>query len=128
MKHLQPLIFGAFATNILAFAVVGGLQVSKNINSQTAITARQAALTNVAKHVMAESCWKYPSDYKLKIGDPIITKGTQTGKIPTSCVYSPKTKQFVEVGYLNSELQAIRIFSIKEVQAAKSQIKAERSK
>ena len=124
MKHIQPLIFGAFAANIAAFAVVGGLQVSKNIGSQTAITARQAALTNIAKHVIADSCWSHPTDTKLKIGDPVILPGTATGKIPTSCMFAPKTKQFLEVAYQNSELIAFRIFSIKEVQAAKSQIKA----
>lgn len=125
MKQIQPLIFGAFAVNAACLAVVGGLQVSKNIGSQTALTARQAALTNVAKHVIADSCWSHPTDTKLKIGDPVILPGSATGKIPTSCVYVPKTKQFAEVAYQNSELIAFRIFSIKEVQAAKSQIKAE---
>ena len=125
MKHLKPLIFGAFAINVVSFAVVGGLQVSRNISSTTALTARQSALKNIAKHNISDTCWEYPSRYKLKIGDPVILAGTETGKIPTSCVYVPGTKQFLEVGHLNSELQVIRAFSIKEVQAAKSQIKAE---
>ncbi len=128
MKHIQPLIFGAFAVNVAAFAVVGGLQVSKNINSQTALTARQSALNNVAKHVIADSCWNHPTDTKLKIGDPVILPGTDTGKIPTSCMYAPKTKQFVEVAYQNSELIVFRAFSIKEVQSAKSQIIANTNK
>ena len=125
MKHLKPLIFGAFAVNVVSFAVVGGFQISKNVNSTTATTARQAALSNVARHVLSDTCWSHPTDTKLKIGDPVILPGTETGKIPTSCMYAPQTKQFVEVAYQNSELQVIRAFSIKEVQSAKSQIKAE---
>lgn len=113
---------GAFTLNMLSFGVVGGLQINKNVSSKTAVTARQQAVLNIAKHVLSDSCWNYPAYYRLKIGDPIITRGTETGKIPTSCIYSPNTKQFAEVGYLNSELQVIRVFSIKEVQNAKSQL------
>lgn len=127
MKYLKPVILGAFAVNAVSFAVVGGFQVSKNVNSTTATTARQAALSNIAKHVLSDTCWSHSADSKLKIGDPIILPGTETGKIPTSCMYAPKTKQFVEVAYQNSELQVIRAFSIKEVRAAKSQIKAEKT-
>ena len=122
MKHLKPLIFGAFAINVVSFAVVGGLQVSRNISSTTALTARQSALKNIAKHKLSDTCWKYPSNHKLKIGDPIITPGSETGKAPTSCFYSPTTEQFMEAGYQNSELIVLRIFSIKEVQAAESQV------
>ena len=128
MKYLKPLIFGAFALNAVSFAVVGGFQISKNVNSTTATTARQAALSNIAKHVISDTCWQHPTDSKLKIGDPVILAGTETGKIPTSCMYAPQTKQFVEVAYENSELQVIRAFSIKEVQAAKSQILSENIK
>lgn len=122
LKYLNVAIIGAFAVNMLSFGVVGGLQIKRNVTSQTATTARQQAVLNIAKHVLSDSCWNYKADYRLKIGDPIITRGTETGKIPTSCIYSPKTQQFAEVGYLNSELQVIRIFSIKEVQSAKSQL------
>ena len=117
---------GAFAVNLASFAVVGGFQISRNVSSTTAITARQAAVLNIAKHVLSDSCWEYPADIRLKIGDPIITKGSATGELPTSCVYAPNTKQFIEAGYLNNELQAIRIFSIKEVQSARSQIISEK--
>ncbi|NJM19900.1 MAG: hypothetical protein HC907_14985 [Richelia sp. SM1_7_0] len=120
MKYLNPLIMGAFAVNVASFAVVGGLQISRNVTSTTSITARQSAVLNIAKHVLSDSCWEYQADNRLKIGDPIITKSS--GKLPTGCVYSPQTKQFIEVGYLSGELQAIRIFSIKEVQSAKSQL------
>lgn len=122
MKHLKSIILGAFAMNIASFAVVGGLQVSRNVSSTTALTARQSALKNIAKHNLSDTCWRYPSNHKLKIGDPVLTSGSETGKIPTSCVYAPGAKQFLEVGYLDSELQVIRAFSIKEVQAAKSQV------
>ncbi|MGB3652087.1 MAG: hypothetical protein WBA41_12860 [Rivularia sp. (in: cyanobacteria)] len=122
LKYLNVAIMGAFTVNMLSFGVVGGLQINKNVSSKTAVTARQQAVLNIAKHVLSDSCWNYPADYRLKIGDPIITRGTETGKIPTSCIYSPNTKQFAEVGYLNSELQVIRVFSIKEVQNAKSQL------
>ena len=122
LKYLNVAIIGAFAVNMLSFGVVGGLQIKSNVTSKTATTARQHAVLNIAKHVLSDSSRNYKADYRLKIGDPIITRGTETGKIPTSCIYSPKTQQFAEVGYLNSELQVIRIFSIKEVQSAKSQL------
>ena len=127
MKHLKSLIFGGFAVNALSLLVVTGFQISRNVASTTAITARQAALINIAKHTISDTCWKHPSDTKLKIGDPVILPGTETGRIPTSCMYAPNTKQFLEVGYLSSELQVIRAFSIKEVQSAKSQVKAEKN-
>ena len=117
---------GAFAINLASFAVVGGFQISRNVSSTTATTARQSAVLNIAKHVLSDSCWEYPADIRLKIGDPIITKGSATGELPTSCVYSPNTKQFIEAGYLSGELQAIRIFSIKEVQSARSQLVSEK--
>lgn len=122
MKYLKTLVIGAFTLNLTCVGIVAGNQIKNNVTSQTAITARQSALLNIAKHVLSDTCWNYSTNQKIKIGDPIILKGSATGIIPTSCVYNPKTKQFVEVGYLDSELQAIRIFSIKEVQSAKSQL------
>lgn len=123
MKYLKQIVIGAFTVNLTCVGIVAGNQIKNNVTSQTAITARQSALLNIAKHVLSDTCWSYSANQKIKIGDPIILKGSATGKIPTSCIYNPQTKQFVEVGYLDSELQAIRIFSIKEVQSAKSQIK-----
>lgn len=127
MKFLNPLILGSFTVNLLSLGVVAYFQISKNVSSTAAVTARQSALTNIAKHVLSDSCWNYPADEKLKIGDAIATKGSATGKLPTSCVYSPKTGQFIEAGYLNNELQVLRIFSLKEVQASKSQLLSNRN-
>jgi hypothetical protein len=59
-------------------------------------------------------------DIFFKIGDSVVTQGSETGKLATSCIYSKKSRQFLEVAYLDQELEVIRVFSRKEVQAAKS--------
>lgn len=83
--------------------------------SKENLTARQLALINIAKHVKSESCWQEESNIPYKIGDPFITPGTDTGRIPTSCVFVIGVNQYLEVAYKNSELQVIRIFSVREV-------------
>ncbi|MEO0839066.1 MAG: hypothetical protein AAF063_09210 [Cyanobacteria bacterium J06643_5] len=109
---------------MLSLGYVGSQHIAKNLSSKNQISARQEAALNIAKHVISDTCWSYNADDKLKIGDRVLVKGSETGKIPTSCVYNKPTKQFVEVAYLDKELQAIRIFSIKEIQASRSNLLA----
>ena len=117
MKHLKPLIWGTAIVNGFCFFVVVGQLVSKQVQSKTAITGRQSALVNVVKHVKSDSCWLDDSDVPFKIGDPVITPGSESGRIPTSCVRVPKVSQYLEVAYKNGELIAKRIFSDKEVRS-----------
>ena len=101
-----------------------GLIFTKEGVSISNLSARQKALANIANHVKSKSCWHETSDIPYKIGDPLITKGTQTGQIPTSCFIVTgiesglvsDSKQYLEVAYKNSELQVIRIFSNQELQ------------
>lgn len=127
-KSLTPIIVGSFILSLVPAAYVLKQHIAGDIKSKTAISFRQKAVINIAKHVLSDTCWQYRAKFPLKIGDAITFKGSTTGKVPTSCAYSPNTKQFVEIGYLDGELQAVRIFSIKEVQNAKSQLISEGDK
>ena len=120
-KYKVP-FWGSTAICIFVAVVALGLHFTERGNSQKAVSARSRALENIAKHVNSESCWIDRSDTPFKIGDPLITRGSETGRIPTSCVIAPNAGQFLEVAYKNSELQVIRVFSNKEINAAKSQL------
>ncbi|RUT02727.1 hypothetical protein DSM106972_056470 [Dulcicalothrix desertica PCC 7102] len=115
-KHLNTIILVGVLGNFSIFSYGMTQQISANVSSQTAISSRQRALVNIAKHVKSDTCWQNKANYPLKINDVIAVEGTETGKIPTSCVYVPKTKQFLNVVYSNGEVTVTRIFSIKEVQ------------
>jgi hypothetical protein len=125
---LKSIIFGAFGLNCVCFLAVTHAQFTKSANTKNTNLARESALSNIAKHFNADSCWKYEVSTSIKIGDPIPTAGTETGKIPTSCVINPKTGQYLEVGYIDNELQVIRSFSKKEVTAKLSEINSKEKK
>jgi hypothetical protein len=127
MNNIKSIFWSAIAVNVLACGAVASVNISRNVSSQQASSARSTALLNIAKHVMSDTCWKSPQKTSFKVGDPITTNGTTTGKIPTSCMYAPKSKQFLEIGYIDQELVVVRVFSIKEVQAGKSIIKDRKS-
>jgi hypothetical protein len=118
--NLKAIFLTAALVNLATFGYCLSQQVSQNISSKTAITVRQKALINIAKHVKADTCWKNNSKQVFKLGDVISLQGTDTGKIPTSCIYVPKTKQFLSVSYSSDELLVQHIFSIREVQFQKT--------
>ncbi len=118
--NLKAIFVTAALVNLGTFGYAVSQQVSQNISSKTAITVRQKALINIAKHVRADTCWTNNSKQVFKLNDVISLAGTDTGKIPTSCVYVPKTKQFLSVAYSSDELQIQHIFSIREVKFQKS--------
>lgn len=122
MLNPKPFIYIGFALNLVVAGYVGSQHIAKNLSSKNQITARQASALNIAKHVISDTCWQYNATEKLKLGDRILTRGSDTGKVPTSCFYNKPTQQFVEVAYLDKELQAVRLFSVKEIKAAKSNL------
>jgi hypothetical protein len=105
------------AVNIFALLAVSVGVISNRVTSDTALTKRLKGLEIVSDHVQSKTCWKLSGTDPLKIGDIIEPAGSELGKIPTSCVYSKKSKQFLHVGYLDQELQVLHIYSIKEVQS-----------
>lgn len=128
MKNkLSPRIWGTTFISIGCAVVALGLVFSKESASVQQITARQKALVNIAKHVKSETCWLDDSDVVYKIGDPLITPGSETGRIPTSCVIASHVGQYLEVAYKNSELQVTRIYSEKEVNSQLSILKSKKN-
>ena len=122
-NKLSLQIWGTTLISVGCSVVALVLVFSKESVSHQQLTARQKALVNITKHVKSETCWTDNSDVAYKIGDPLITPGSETGKIPTSCVIAPKVNQYLEVAYKDSELQVIRIYSGKEVNAQLSQLR-----
>jgi hypothetical protein len=118
----NPLIKPLLALNAIALICASTVVVSTRVRSDTALVKRSKGLEIIANHVLSRSCWKSEEREPFKIGDRIIMNGS--GKIPTSCIYSPATKQFLQVGYLNGELQVLNIFSVQET---KNQISLIRS-
>jgi len=119
-QNLNILIAASMLLNSGFFIYAMGQRVQGNIVSQTAISTRQKALINVVKHVKSDTCWRSHSKIIYKLGDVLPLPGSSTGKIPTSCIYVPATKQFLDVAYSESELQVQQVFSIREVQNQKS--------
>lgn len=116
---IKPLIF----INAMAFLSTSSIVIFNRVSSDTLLSKRSKGLEVLANHVLAKTCWVSHSSQSYKIGDLVKTEGTLDGRIPTSCVYSPKTQQFLEVGYLEGELQVINIFSKQELKNKISQIK-----
>lgn len=117
---IKQIFWGSILLNSAVFGLVTCANVNKNVSSQNASSSRNTALVNITKHVLSDTCLITNQDIFFKIGDSVVTEGSSTGKLATSCIYAKKSKQFLEVAYLDQELEVIRIFSRKEVQAAKS--------
>ena len=117
---IKQIFWGSILVNGVVFGLVTCANVNKNVSSQNASTSRNTALMNITKHVLSDTCLITNQDIFFKIGDSVVTQGSETGKLATSCIYSKKSRQFLEVAYLDQELEVIRVFSRKEVQAAKS--------
>jgi hypothetical protein len=121
----KAIFWSGVAVNAGLSIFVGLSYAQKNALSKQAITSRQVAAENLAKHVNSETCLVTNQQNFFKIGDPVLVKGSHTGKLATSCIYAKKHKQYLEVAYNDQELQVIRIFSVKEIKSALSVIKEE---
>jgi hypothetical protein len=115
MKYTPLICIGA-ALNIICLGYITCNQVWSSVTSKNQIQARSKGLITIAQHVKSETCWFNQSGTAFKIGDSVNLAGTQNGRIPTSCIIAPKTKQYLQVGYLENDLQVTQIYSPKEIQ------------
>lgn len=113
------------ALSVGCAAITGVFQVSQNLQSGRAEDGRVKALTTLTQHVASESCWNIEGKGNLKIGDEIVLDGN--GKSPTSCFINPKG-QYAFGGYLDGTFQIIHVFTLKEVNAKKSQLLSKEKK
>lgn len=100
--------------NVCTAIAVGSTVIYSRINSDNAITQRAKGLEILAQHVKADTCWKVRSQTPWKLNDLIDLPGS-TNKLPSSCVYSPQTQQFLKVSYLNGALQIEQVYSRQEL-------------
>ena len=110
---------------IICAIISGGSYIAKNLQNkqqgeegQAKIELRASALKIVAKHVLADTCWKNDNtdpDKPFKINDRLTLKGTTYGSAPTGCFYNPGTNQYAQGAYLDGSLQVTQVFSSKEI-------------
>ncbi|MGI2908342.1 hypothetical protein [Tolypothrix sp. VBCCA 56010] len=115
MKYTPFIAVGA-SVNLACIGYVTCNQVWSNVTSQTQLQARNKGLSLISQHVKSETCWFNSSKKPFKLGDLIQTVGTDDGLLPTSCVIAPRTKQYLQVAYLDGQLKVIQVYSPKEVQ------------
>lgn len=113
----NPIYLSAVAVACAAVATTA--QVSANLNSERSESARQKALRVTTQHFLADSCWQIQGDEPLRIGDRIDI-GNPSAKTPTACFRG--NGQYGFAAYVNNQLQITQVFSVKEIQAAKSQL------
>jgi hypothetical protein len=109
-------IYGA-AIALSCAAVATTAQINANLASDRAELTRQNALMVTAKHVIADTCWQILLKKPLLIGDS-INIGSLSSKTPTACFKGNGEYGFA--AYTNGQLKITQVFSIKEIQAAKS--------
>lgn len=116
MKFAIPYIIPVgVAINLVCLAVVASHSVGFRINSKNQLSARQLGLRTVAQHYKSDSCWTIDSDQPFKLGDLVNVPGSLIGKIPTGCVKSPNTQQFLHVAYLDGQLIVRNVFTPTEL-------------
>ncbi len=125
---ISPLIWVALGVNVLCLGVVAATTVNARLKSDTAITERAKSLTVLSKHVLSDTCWKSTQPQPFKLGDSIVLNGSEDGRSPTSCIYAPKTNQFIFLAYSNGQLVVDQVYSRKEVRSQISLIKQQRKK
>ena len=116
MKYTPFIAVGA-AVNLACIGYVTCNQVWSNVISQNQLQARTKGLHLISQHVKSETCWFNLSKKPFKLGDLIQTPGTDDGLIPTSCIIAPRTKQYLQVAYLDGQLKVVQVYSPKEVQS-----------
>src|SRR4028118_2316682 len=116
----NPIYLSAIAITCAAIATTA--QISANIASDRAQTARSKALKVTAQYDMADTCWSLQGTEPLKIGDRIDI-GSTSSKTPTACFKA--NGQYGFAAYVNGQLQVTHVFSLKEIQASKSALKKE---
>jgi len=113
--RINPIIWAALGINALSLSIVTTAVVSKRIGSDSAITERAKGLNLVAQHFKSDTCWISKDKKPFKLGDEIDTAGSLTGKLPTSCIKSIKTGQFLQVAYAEGRLIVSQIYSKTEL-------------
>ncbi|KOP23481.1 hypothetical protein AMR41_26235 [Hapalosiphon sp. MRB220] len=119
----KPIIKPLLALNAVALICTTVVVVSERVRSDTSLTKRSKGLEILANHVLSKSCWTSFAEDPYKISDVITTNGSVKGRIPTSCIFVPATQQFLQVGYLNGDLQVLHVYSRQELKNQISQIK-----
>ncbi|BAY27550.1 hypothetical protein NIES2100_73750 [Calothrix sp. NIES-2100] len=116
MKFASNVLLRLFlGVNVCTVLSVSASVIQNRVTSDNAIAARAKGLENLAKHVKADTCWKVKASAPWKLGDFVTVGGTEYGRLPSTCVYSPQTQQFLQVSYLDGELQVTQVYSRKEV-------------
>lgn len=123
--NINPIIWVAIGINTLSLIVVTTAVVSKRIDSDSAITERAKGLNLIAKHFKSDTCWISKNSNPFKLGDEVNTRGSATGKLPTSCIKSIKTGQILQVVYAEGRLIVAQIYSKTELNNQLSIIKKE---
>lgn len=119
---------GSLGVNILCLGFVTTATVNARLKSDTAITERAKSLSVLSKHVLADTCWKSKQPQPFKLGDQIVLNGSEDGRSPTSCIYAPKTNQFIFLAYSNGQLVVDQVYSRKEVRSQISLIRQQRKR
>lgn len=117
----NPVIFILLSVLSLDCVIAITGVMSSNLSSQNKELARKKGLQIVADHVLSSTCWFNKRNIPYKIGDLLEVDGTKEGKIPTSCIYAKKTRQYLQVAYSGGILQVQNIFSKKEIEAQKQE-------
>ncbi|MHC5917778.1 MAG: hypothetical protein ACYTXE_43960 [Nostoc sp.] len=112
---ISPVIWVALGVNVLSLTVVTAASVNARLKSDAAIADRAKSLNVLAKHVLADTCWKASNNKPYKLGDSITLDGSEDGKSPTSCIYNPRTSQFLFLAYKDGELVVNQVYSRREV-------------
>ncbi|MHC5932052.1 hypothetical protein [Nostoc sp.] len=112
---ISPVIWVGLGVNVLCLTVVTTASVNARLKSSNAIADRASSLTVLAKHVLADTCWKSTQATPFKLGDSIDLPGSSDGRSPTSCIYAPKVSQFVFLAYSGGQLVVSQVFSRREV-------------
>ncbi|BAZ71338.1 hypothetical protein NIES4106_61350 (plasmid) [Fischerella sp. NIES-4106] len=119
----NPIAKPLLTLNAIALICTSTVVVADRVRSDTSLSKRSKGLETLANHVLSKSCWSSFAEDPYKIGDVITSTGSEKGRIPTSCIYVPATQQFLQVGYLNGDLQVLNVFSRQELKNQISLIK-----
>ena len=113
------------ALSVGCAAITGVSQIAQNLQSGRSEDGRVKALTTITQHVVSDACWNINGQGSFKIGDEIELEGS--GKSPTSCFIN-RRGQYAFGAYLNGTFQIIHVFTLKEVNAKKSQLLSKEQK
>lgn len=120
---ISPVLWCGLAINVLSLTVVTATTVNARLKSNTAIAERAKSLDAIAKHILADTCWKSNQTTPFKLGDSITLSGSEDGRSPTSCLYNTRTGQFLYLAYNGGELEVTQVYSRKEVRSQISILK-----